>query len=162
MGFPGAVTVFTPNTKFRERRIHHPRTLARCNPGTSAVTHDAAGENRSIETIVSKFIPGRKTPFARLGVVGKRSLKEVPPALHNPADAIGTGADQQIQFACIAEDLLAGGVHCILALVQVAITAENFEMAVETWRGYLSLGRNLFQNCGRDCRHGSAHVRLRE
>src|ERR1700751_612010 len=103
MGFPGAVTVFTPNTKFRERRIHHPRTLARCNPGTSAVTQDAAGENRSIETIVSKILPGKNPPFPRVGCVRKADPKKVASRLPKPADAIGTGADQQIQFACIAE-----------------------------------------------------------
>jgi hypothetical protein len=82
------VAVLATDGEFREGRFAKTAVSLENRLRLAAVTGDAAREKRSVESIVTKLIPGRKRPTVDLRVKRKRSLEKVIVTPDNGATAI--------------------------------------------------------------------------
>jgi hypothetical protein len=107
MGESGTMAILTSNREFGKCWVPEMTISFRQGIGATAVTGDAAGQNRTIETSIAQFIAWRKLPSLRLGVEREWRLKNEIPAFEKRTKSVLTRADDPLHFSDVSKQLMA-------------------------------------------------------
>ena len=158
----GTMAVLASHGQLVEGRILIETDLPGNWPGTAAMAGNALRENRTRKSAVLDFVARRKTPAMGLAVIGERRLKQEAITLHNEPDSIFAGAHGVLHLPRLPEQFFARFIESILALIQLPVFAQNFEVLTQVFVVDRRRRGQIRQRGIVARRHGTAHSGLTE
>src|ERR1700689_2620386 len=153
VGQTGTMAVFAADGEFDKRRLLKTSIAIQHWARLAAMARDARRKNRTVETVVAKFVTRRKRPTIRFRIERERRLEEVAVLLHDSPASVCSRADDPIEFASFAKNIFAVGFSFVLALIKIVVLHRYLEMAIQPGIKDVSRRRYPFQKLRSDLRH---------
>src|ERR1700733_5646363 len=117
VGQTRTMAILATDGDFDERRLLKTSVAIQDWTRLAAMARDAGRKNRTVETVVTKFVTRRKRPSLWLRIEGKRRFEEGVVLLHDGPASVCSRTDDPIEFARFVKNVFAVGFSFVLALV---------------------------------------------